>query len=797
MSWPQSTDYYEAIQNPSLVFQDADLRSGKPALNPLAMPLPCSGNFADVYQVHSADRRKSWAVKLFTREVAERERRFADISRHIQRNKLPFMVDFRYFADGIKIRGAWRPLLKMTWVEGQTLNEFVRTNLGKPQMLLQLAGLLRRMLHELRQADMAHGDLQHGNLLLVENLDGRLGIKLIDYDGMYVPTLCTVPSGEVGHPNYQHPQRLREGTYNREVDRFAGLVIYTALRTLTAAGRQLWDRYDNGDNLLFREADFAAPESSSLFRELLQAKDLAVQSLAGYLLLAAKRDVADVPLLEMIVGDEGGVVPLSAGHRSDIAAALAHAAPARGVPSMSAVGTANPMSFWQMAALPANVPVTNSPVIVGNAGYPVVRVRGVPSLPPAAGIPAQAPPTTRVMSPVGITFAVVGGVMLLGLCVAAGVVAMQFGSLAPADNSPPVGVPSHASPVRPSTVVAGDPQSRPAPPNVPNVAPSILAPSATSPAPILRGSGWSLIAKLSHPTSDGKYVGRISAVCFLDSDTQAVSLGDEGSLRFWDLRSQKELSLTSLKSGEPLRFTCAAVSLLGDKLVIGCEKGLVEVDRKTLGVNRVGFGKTPAGVVSQVAYISAGNAVGQFVLAGGPDSLRRFDMRSQAMESFDVAAIGHAPFVITPSGKAIVMQHDANGESTPVLFRLFDMREQKRMTSVYLAQTFLAADNPVHTLVGCTAQGIITIWDTRTGKMARQMGSSGSVTALDVDGSCTRAVTGGADGSVRVWNVLTAGTPLILGGHTSAVRAVTIGADKRLILTGSDDGTVRLWRLDE
>ena len=58
---------------------------------------------------------------------------------------------------------------------------------------------------------------------------------------MWVPTLAGTPSGEVGHPAYQHPQRLREGAYGPEVDRFPLLVIYLAIRALSLGGRQLWD----------------------------------------------------------------------------------------------------------------------------------------------------------------------------------------------------------------------------------------------------------------------------------------------------------------------------------------------------------------------------------------------------------------------------------------------------------------------------------------------------------------------------------------------------------------------------
>ena len=55
---------------------------------------------------------------------------------------------------------------------------------------------------------------------------------------MFVPSLAGKKSGEVGHPNYQHPQRLREGTYNAEVDRVPLLVVATALRALSVGGRE-------------------------------------------------------------------------------------------------------------------------------------------------------------------------------------------------------------------------------------------------------------------------------------------------------------------------------------------------------------------------------------------------------------------------------------------------------------------------------------------------------------------------------------------------------------------------------
>ena len=121
---------------------------------------------------------------------------------------------------------------------------------------------------------------------------------------MWVPALAGTPSGEVGHPAYQHPQRLREGAYSREVDRFPLLVIYVALRCLVIGGRQLWDRFDNGDNLLFRQQDFEAPGQSPLYSELLLMNHPEVRELTAKLIDAARMPLEQTVLLRDLVAVE-------------------------------------------------------------------------------------------------------------------------------------------------------------------------------------------------------------------------------------------------------------------------------------------------------------------------------------------------------------------------------------------------------------------------------------------------------------------------------------------------------------
>ena len=79
MAWPNSNDYCEAIQTPQVNFSDPELKAGEVVCGNLGTPQAFAGNFADVYQVRSANGSKSWAVKCFTRRVAGLERAHHDL----------------------------------------------------------------------------------------------------------------------------------------------------------------------------------------------------------------------------------------------------------------------------------------------------------------------------------------------------------------------------------------------------------------------------------------------------------------------------------------------------------------------------------------------------------------------------------------------------------------------------------------------------------------------------------------------------------------------------------------------
>ena len=322
MSLPQAAEYGEAIQDLPANFCDPEIRAGRTSTGLLGQPLIWNGNFAAVFQVCGTAPGQKWALKCFTRQVKGLQERYRRIDAHLRQQPLPFMVGFRYLPDEVLVRGQRFPVLKMDWVEGLQLDEFLADCFEKGNAkgtLRMLCEMWVKLAQRMRAADVTHGDLQHGNVILVPVPDKEAyNLRLIDYDGLHVPALAGMPPGEVGHAAYQHPERLATGAYGPETDRFSHLLIYTTLRCLIAGGRELWDRHYNEDRLLVGHPDLVAPEDSAVFRELWQLADPAARMLVGHLAMAARSPLGDVPLLGEVVQD-GRVVALGKAQQAQVA----------------------------------------------------------------------------------------------------------------------------------------------------------------------------------------------------------------------------------------------------------------------------------------------------------------------------------------------------------------------------------------------------------------------------------------------------------------------------------------------
>ncbi len=261
--WPTQVAYQDAQQNPALCFADPVLRTATVLdYSPFGLPAPISGQFANVYRMQSADG-EVWAIKLFLRHLSSRTVQYRALQAHLLRSSPPpsWLVPFVYHEQGIRVNNAWFPVLQMPWLQDATpLNTYIGEIVNDPAAIRGLQDVWRKLILEMERERFAHGDLQHGNVMVRNGNEGKPTVlHLLDYDGAWVPALGGRLSTESGHPAYQHPRRAA-GDFGPRLDRFAAIAVYTALLILARAP-ELWYRLDNGDNVLWRREDFVETQS--------------------------------------------------------------------------------------------------------------------------------------------------------------------------------------------------------------------------------------------------------------------------------------------------------------------------------------------------------------------------------------------------------------------------------------------------------------------------------------------------------------------------------------------------------
>ena len=212
---PTREAYTAAMQHPEIRFRDPELANGKTAKKASGQPLVYAGQFASVYRVSSPGH--DHAVRCFVIEVPNRQQRYRALSDYINIMRPPGFVSFAYLDRELQIGGERHPVLKMDWVEGQTLDQYVAANLANPGALRALAASWSTLMKDLQGMPIAHNDLQHGNVIVEPT--GEL--RLVDYDGVFLAPFRGEPSPELGHRHYQHPSRTARD-YDEHIDNFPG-----------------------------------------------------------------------------------------------------------------------------------------------------------------------------------------------------------------------------------------------------------------------------------------------------------------------------------------------------------------------------------------------------------------------------------------------------------------------------------------------------------------------------------------------------------------------------------------------
>jgi hypothetical protein len=381
MDWPLASEYTAMLQNPAIAFVDPQLRVCRIRRDIHNQPLAICGQFAAVFQAEMPEGRRS-AIRVFTSDREERSERYRRISDYLaERNDFPALVRFSYTEKSIRAvsrdgRGRLYPLIVMDWVSGDTLYDWARKRCGEnaQQRLGELANRWSCLAGELEAAELGHGDLQHGNILVTEGDE----LKLVDYDGMCVPALLGSRNLETGMPPYQHPDRGDYTPLSPSIDRFSALFIYTALRALAAAPRLWADHVDsrNYDKLLFTRDDLANPSQSAVLRDIHRLPDREVSHWADALIEAFKGAMDDVRSLKEIGAMRATAPAIASGSQFLAGMPTADGEP---IAAVSPVGKTSP-------PVEATSPATVAP--------PDLQTPQVPDLPPPDAGSAQPRGTT-------------------------------------------------------------------------------------------------------------------------------------------------------------------------------------------------------------------------------------------------------------------------------------------------------------------------------------------------------------------------------------------------------------------
>ena len=287
MNYPLISEYIESIKLAEDNFEE--LSYLRPVLDADGQPVMSSGNFAVVFKMKDERDGKLYAVKCFLREQEGRAESYKLIADELEFVSSNYLTPIKYlekelFVDTKNSDETEFPVLLMDWVEGKTLDKYLRENLCDKYALESLAYRFSQLAQWLIPQPFAHGDLKPDNILVRE--DGTL--VLVDYDGMYVPAMKGEKARELGSPDFRHPLRT-EDDFDEHIDDFPLVTILLSLKAISV-NPALLEEYGATDRLIFSEMDYRSLSECEKIAKLLALNNLDINRLLGLLLLVYSED---------------------------------------------------------------------------------------------------------------------------------------------------------------------------------------------------------------------------------------------------------------------------------------------------------------------------------------------------------------------------------------------------------------------------------------------------------------------------------------------------------------------------
>ena len=264
MQYPLISEYVKAIQDAS---DNLDkLAYLAPVLDDHGEPYRSSGAFAVVFKMQDKSTGKYYALKCFTEEQEGRADAYRQIADELDMVDSPYITSVKYMEKELFVDSQCEedefPVLLMDWVEGETMEAYIASNYHNQSAMSMLCYRFGKMAAWLRTQSFAHGDIKPDNIIV--RPDGSL--SLVDYDGMFVPSMKGCQSPTIGTRDFSHPLRTVDD-FDETIDDFSLASIVLSLKAISM-NSTLLDTYGASDRLLFSENDYRNPSNSKVISAL-------------------------------------------------------------------------------------------------------------------------------------------------------------------------------------------------------------------------------------------------------------------------------------------------------------------------------------------------------------------------------------------------------------------------------------------------------------------------------------------------------------------------------------------------
>ena len=264
MQYPLISEYVKAIQDAGDNLDKLSYLT--PVLDDHGEPYRSSGAFAVVFKMQDKSSGKYYALKCFTEEQKGRADAYRQIADELDMVDSPYITSVKYMEKELFVDSQCEedefPVLLMDWVEGETMEAYIAANYHNQSAMSLLCYRFGKMAAWLRSQSFAHGDIKPDNIIV--SPDGSL--TLVDYDGMFVPSMKGSQSPTIGTKDFSHPLRTMDD-FDETIDDFSLASIVLSLKAISM-NSTLLDTYGASDRLLFSEKDYRTPSNSKVISAL-------------------------------------------------------------------------------------------------------------------------------------------------------------------------------------------------------------------------------------------------------------------------------------------------------------------------------------------------------------------------------------------------------------------------------------------------------------------------------------------------------------------------------------------------